>query len=57
MKKYYIKAKFVTVVDFPVIEAKNKRDAIEKAEILLLTDRHIEESQDCLPNWQIDRQD
>jgi hypothetical protein len=54
MKKYYIKAKFITTVDFPIIEAKSKRGAIEEAEQLLLTDKHLEESQDCLPTWEVD---
>jgi len=51
MKKYTIKVKFTTTVDFPIIEAKNKREAIEKAELLLSTDRHLEESQDRFPTW------
>jgi len=53
MEKYYIKAKFITTLDFPIIEAENKGDAIEKAELLLLTDKHIEESYDCLPTWEV----
>lgn len=53
MKKYDIKAKFITTVDFPIIEAKSKRDALEKAELLLLTDKHIEESQERLPIWEV----
>lgn len=54
MKKYAIKAKFITTVDFPTIEAKNKREAVEKAELLLSTDKHLEESQDHLPTWEVD---
>jgi hypothetical protein len=54
IKKYYIKAKFTTTLDFPIIEAKSKSEAIEKAELLLMTDRHIEESQDCDPTWEVD---
>jgi hypothetical protein len=54
MKKYEIRAKFITIVDFPIIEATNKRDAIEKAELLLLTDKNLEESEDDLPIWEID---
>ncbi len=54
MKKYDIRAKFITTVEFPVIKAKNKKEAIEKAELLLLTDKHIEESQDYLPIWEVD---
>lgn len=54
MKKYLIQAKFITTVDFPIIKAKNKEDAIEKAELLLLTDERIEESQDRLPIWEVD---
>ena len=53
MKKYNITAKFITTVDFPIIEAKSKREAIEKAELLLLTDKYLEESQDCLPTWEV----
>lgn len=55
MKEYDIRAKFITTVDFPIIEAKSKREAIEKAEQLLLTDKHLEESQDSLPIWEVDR--
>lgn len=55
MKKYDIKAKFTTIVDFPIIEAESKKKAIEKAELLLLTDKDIEESQDCLPTWKVNR--
>ncbi len=52
MKKYDIKAKFITIVEFPIIEAENKKDAIEKAELLLLTDKNLEESQDNIPSWE-----
>ena len=55
MKKYDIRAKFITIVAFPVIEAGNKKEALEKAELLLLTDKHLEESQDNLPTWEVDR--
>ena len=55
MKKYDIKAKFITTVDFPIIEAESEKEAIEKAELLLLTDKHLEESQNCLPIWEVDK--
>ncbi len=55
MKKYYIKAKFITTVEFPVIKAKSKREAIEKAEILLLIDKDLEESQNNFPIWEADK--
>ena len=55
MKKYDIKAKFITTVEFPVIKAKSKREAVEKAEILLLTNKDLEESQDHHPIWKVDK--
>ena len=56
MKKYDIRAKFITTVEFPVIRAKNKREAIEKAELLLLDkNSKVEESMDQLPTWEVDR--
>lgn len=55
MKKYAIKAKFTTTVDFPIIEAKNKREAVEKAELLLLDkNSNVDESMDHLPTWEVD---
>ncbi|MEK7062794.1 MAG: hypothetical protein AAB946_02040 [Patescibacteria group bacterium] len=56
MKKYDIKANFITTVEFPVIKAKNKREAIEKAELLLLQDKHLtEEPNNYPPTWEVDR--
>ena len=56
MKKYDIRAKFITTVEFPVIKARNKREAIEKAELLLLEkNSKVEESVDQLPTWEVDR--
>jgi len=55
MKKYDIRAKFMTTVEFPVIKAKSEREAIEKAEILLLTNKDLEELQDHIPIWEADK--
>ena len=53
MNKYDIQAKFITTLDFPIIEAESEKEAMEKAELLLLTDKNIEESQDGLPAWDV----
>lgn len=55
IKKYDISVKFITTVEFPVIKAGSKREAVEKAEILLLTNKDLEESQDHLPIWEADK--
>lgn len=55
IKKYDVRVKFITMVEFSIIKAKSKREAIEKAEILLLTNKDLEESHDHLPIWEVDK--
>ena len=52
MAQYDIKANFITTIDFPVIKAKNKKEAIEKAEELLYSGNpDIKELYAATPAW------